>query len=129
MPSIPKKKSNTTSVAKKSNLSVAVVPHILVLNNSEHIDTSACGTSHPADLPPVFYLPGGTSPGYIRRLTITNFHSIQYRKPDYYNQKYEFEVPQIKLSGKWLEKAGFPMRGTAEIFVSDGLLVIRPVKE
>lgn len=38
-------------------------------------------------------------------------------------------VPELRLNGRWLEKAGFDMACYASITVMDGLLIIRSKKE
>jgi hypothetical protein len=37
------------------------------------------------------------------------------------------DVPFLRLSGRWLERAGFAIGGKVKIDVSDGRLIIEPV--
>jgi hypothetical protein len=37
------------------------------------------------------------------------------------------DVPFLRLSGRWLERAGFPIGGKVQIDVSEGRLIIEPV--
>jgi len=38
-------------------------------------------------------------------------------------------VPYLRLSGKWLQEAGFDIDSTVNVTVLDNLLIIRPIEE
>lgn len=46
-----------------------------------------------------------------------------------YSLRHASIVPELRLNGRWLEKAGFDMACYASITVMDGLLIIRSTNE
>lgn len=49
-------------------------------------------------------------------------------QPLHRNYNYK-PVPFLRLSGKWLQQAGFCIDSTVSVTVEDNLLVIRPIEE
>lgn len=45
------------------------------------------------------------------------------------HRNYDYKpVPFLRLSGKWLQQAGFSIDTTVTVIVEDNLLIIRPVE-
>ena len=60
-----------------------------------------------------------------KRIRTAKFQSI------IYNGKWDFqsEFPSLRLSGKWIEEAGFKINETCQISVSKNKLVITKIKK
>ena len=54
---------------------------------------------------------------YARQLTVS-----------YMYQSGKFEVPFIRICGKWLEDAGFSVNNKVRVIVEDNLLILETVK-
>ncbi|MDQ7982492.1 SymE family type I addiction module toxin [Paraburkholderia sp. SARCC-3016] len=69
----------------------------------------------------------GTS---VRHLTVSKLRQPFYRPKHWPSWRHNYEdyppVPWIRLSGRWLEEAGFEISGKARVEVQKGKLVITP---
>ena len=61
--------------------------------------------------------------------------NLQIKKPyarqitvSYRYQSGKFEVPFIRICGKWLEDAGFSVNNKVKVIVNDNLLILETVK-
>lgn len=61
---------------------------------------------------------------HLRRLTVSSL-SVCYRGRLVGSQVRNY--PFLRLTGRWLEEAGFPIRSEVEVVVENNLLVIKPV--
>lgn len=64
----------------------------------------------------------------VRRLKVSCL-SAKSEMLSYRTWQTRSKVPFLKLSGKWLEEAGFNISSTVSIIVKDNLLIIEPLPE
>lgn len=64
----------------------------------------------------------------IRRLKVSSL-SVEKERLSFPIIGKRKRVPFLKLSGKWLEDAGFSISSNVSIIVKDNLLIIKPIDE